>query len=433
MIPKAKPAPRSLLRSEGRGASAMIVTAFLLAGLLIPWGTGSTAIAAQDSWKETKNAFLQGIAKKDADAVLDALELFRAFDTEEVAELLIKHGLTHKDMEVYRESENLLRSLNNKDAQKVVGRVAKKDKSRYLRADCVRILAHYRTEETYEQLKELLEDKEWLIRSEAIRALSTIRERRVVPLLIARMKKEEGRLLDDLRDALAELTKQKFRADAQEWQSWWDAFGKDLELPDEDSSEPSTERKRLGTAVKQGLYGSVVSQRVAFLLDVSGSMTAGTDMEGSRHDIATRELVRVLENQIGPDSEFNVIAFNDDVLALSPKLQKGKGAKVKKGIKFVEALRAGGETNAYGALETAFRDKKVDTIYVLSDGSPTVGEETIPALILRQVQEWNRYRGVKIHCIGFFPGEARHQDKAEARTFLIQLADENRGRYVEIE
>ena len=39
-----------------------------------------------------------------------------------------------------------------------------------------------------------------------------------------------------------------------------------------------------------------------------------------------------------------------------------------------------------------------------------------------KVQEWNRYRGVKIHSIGFFPGEARNQNKEEARNFLIDLA-----------
>ena len=430
MIPSKTTNHRSL-----RGYGVWGVLALLLWSGAVPLKHGALLQAGEalDDWKAAKQQFLLGIKTKDADAVLDALESFRVFDSEEVAELLVRHGLSHQDMEVYRESELLLRSLNNKDAQKVVARVAHKDKSRFLRADCVRILAHYRTEETFAQLKELLEDKEWLVRSESIRAISTIREKRVVPVLIARMHKEEGRILDDLRDALQDLTKQSFRADAKEWQSWWDAFGKTLELPPEDATGPSTVRKKLGTAVKEGLYGNVVSQRVAFLIDVSGSMTAGTDMAGTRHEIATKELVRVLENQVGPDSEFNVIAFSDEVHPFGPKLQKGKGAKVKKGIRFVKSLKAGGETNAYGALEKAFQDTKVDTIYVLSDGSPTVGEETIPALILRQVQEWNRYRGVKVHCIGFFPGEARHQDKAEARTFLIDLADQNRGRYVEID
>jgi len=40
---------------------------------------------------------------------------------------------------------------------------------------------------------------------------------------------------------------------------------------------------------------------------------------------------------------------------------------------------------------------------------------------------------VKVHCIGFFPGDARNQNKAEARTFLIDLAQQNRGRYTEVD
>ena len=403
---------------------------FILFALLTPVGSATTGGA---EFKKAREKFLIAISQRDEDAALEALEGLLRFDDADVANLLIDRGLTHDDMDVYRESERMLRRLESDEAHRAVALVARKNKSWELRADCTRILSYYHNERAFDTLAELLEDKHWLVRSEAVRGLTMIREKRSVTLLIERMQKEEGRLLEDIAEALKEMTRQKIPADAERWKSWWESTGKDLDLPPADADEAATGTRKLGTAVKQGLYGVVVSERVAFLLDVSGSMTAGTELEGSRHEIATRELVRVLQNQIGTDAEFNVIAFADEVLRFAPKLQKGKGSKIKRAITFVKALKAGGETNAYGALEIAFADPKIDTIYLLSDGSPTVGDETIPALIRRHVMEWNRYRGVKIHCIGFFPGEARYQDKAEARTFLMDLANDNRGRYTEIE
>ena len=421
--------PRSREPRLSRGGRWLGIVVVAL-GLASPAGG---ILFAQDGWETARDAFRQAVAAKDADAALEALENFGLHDRPEAADLLIELGLTHPDIDVYRETERLLRALKSEDAREAVIDAAKDHKSWQLRADCTRILSFFHDEAAYQALVLLLEDRRWLVRSEAIRGLSQVREKRVVKKLIDRMPEEGGRLLDDLAQALRKLTGQDLPAEPGRWQSWWDAVGKDQDLPSEDGEDSETEHKKLGTAVKQGLYGTVVSERVVFVIDASGSMTAGTDLEGSRFDIATRELVRVLETQVNPKSQFNVIAFEDEIARFKPKLSKGRGSNVKKAIEFVGRLKAGGETNAYGALERAFEDSEVDTIYLLSDGSPTVGDETIPALIRRAVDEWNRYRGVKIHCIGFFPGEARNQDKAEARTFLMDLSRENRGRYSEID
>ncbi len=388
--------------------------------------------AGADGWEDAKSSFLSAIVAKNVEAVLDALENFPIHDRPEAALLLIEHGLKHSDIHVYRESEQLLRSMQNPDSQRVVIDAAKKEKSWQLRADCTRVIGSYLTKASFEALSELVSDKRWLVRSEAIRGLGQVREKRAVEALLEQMPAESGRLLDDITDALRKLTGQIFPADVKQWQIWWDTVGKDLDLPPE-TPEEGEQRERLGTAVARGLYGTVVSERVAFVIDISGSMTAGTDMEGTRFEIAARELVRVLQGQVTPKSQFNIIVFADEAARFKNGLVAGKGGNLRKAVEFVETLHPGGETNAYAALELAFGDEGVDTIYLLSDGSPTVGKETIPALIRRQVDEWNRYRGVKIHCIGFFPGEARNELKEEARTFLMDLARENRGRYTEIE
>ena len=62
-------------------------------------------------------------------------------------------------------------------------------------------------------------------------------------------------------------------------------------------------------------------------------------------------------------------------------------------------LGAAGGTNLYGSLEFAFEDPDVDTIFLLSDGEPSVGDVIDPQLIREVVAERNETRGVVINTI----------------------------------
>jgi len=41
----------------------------------------------------------------------------------------------------------------------------------------------------------------------------------------------------------------------------------------------------------------------------------------------------------------------------------------------------------------------VDTLFVLSDGQPSAGKETDPAVIRADVQRWNATRKLRIHTV----------------------------------
>ena len=62
-------------------------------------------------------------------------------------------------------------------------------------------------------------------------------------------------------------------------------------------------------------------------------------------------------------------------------------------------LGAGGGTNLFGSLEFVFEDPQVDTIFILSDGEPSVGTILDPRAIRSEVAKWNQNREVKIHSI----------------------------------
>ena len=103
---------------------------------------------------------------------------------------------------------------------------------------------------------------------------------------------------------------------------------------------------------------------------------------------------------------------------------------------FLDSLRPNGPTNLYGALDKALdfggrglHDKYYaagfDTLYVISDGAPTVGEVTDKEEIRRRVRAANQLRKIAIHCVTF--GDKNDTD------FLKPLAEENGGRHIHIE
>ncbi|MEC9476032.1 MAG: VWA domain-containing protein [Planctomycetota bacterium] len=382
-------------------------------------------------FEEVKSELLAAIQKRDESRICDALELLGQYDQKESAELFLRYGLPHESLLVHEEALRLARTLESEEARSAIRLAARKSRDGFRRLDALRVIRSWPKSLAHPELILRLEDREWVVIAEAVRGLRDHPVATSVSALVEKMPEVEGRLREDIRDVLKVLTGQPLSLDPSAWSIWWEESREDWDpslVPDATEEQ----RKSLPTAVKDGLYGEIVSERVVFLLDVSGSMLASTEVGGSRIEIARNQLKRVLEGGLDPKSRFSVIGFSEETERFSPQLVKAKASNLKKAIRFVGALRAGGETNTYGALEHAFADREVDTVYLLSDGSPTVGTETSSPLILDAIQSWNRYRGTRIHCIGFFAGDAPNQDEARAREFLRGLAQRNHGRYTEI-
>ena len=87
---------------------------------------------------------------------------------------------------------------------------------------------------------------------------------------------------------------------------------------------------------------------------------------------------------------------------------------------FLDDLTAGGGTNLYGVLRESFEIPEVDTIFLLSDGEPSVGARIEPSAILAAVRLWNRDLGVVVHCISL----------GSSITLLEEIAETCGGQYV---
>ena len=165
------------------------------------------------------------------------------------------------------------------------------------------------------------------------------------------------------------------------------------------------ETRRLKEVSKAAFFGiRVESHRVVFVLDISGSMLEELraryvgEKGDYRIDRAKKELRQVVEN-LDEGALFNVIAFNSAVMPWQETVSASSGATRAECDAWIEKLGALGGTNLFDSLRAAFDDPDVDTIVVLSDGEPSVGELTEPSAIRDEVQRWNRDRGIVIRTV----------------------------------
>jgi uncharacterized protein YegL len=307
--------------------------------------------------------------------------------------------------------------------------------------------------------KESLKSAAWPVRLEAALTMEKVNQPRVLPPLIEALAKEEGRLREDIRDALRRLTSQNFDADPEQWRMWWIENKQDLEGDTGGAALfGSFKGKSAGPAAKS-VYGiESRSRRIVFVIDTSGSMkerihsAGGTptglsaeeieELDMTKIDLAKRELKRAVRG-LEPDAWFNIVAFGTNVVRWKEKMVKGDMATKNEAYVFVRDMEAAGGTWAYGALQEAFAlaggklldkyyDPPADTIYFISDGAPTDNDMDKPALqdpevVLSAVREWNKIGKITVHAIAIDPraGGGKFID------FMKKLAAQNNGQYTQ--
>jgi predicted nucleic acid-binding Zn-ribbon protein len=212
------------------------------------------------------------------------------------------------------------------------------------------------------------------------------------------------------------------------------------------------ETVRLRASVDNRFAGvTLTGRRVLFLVDMSGSMElvdentpAPAKWQGVRETLA-----KILRSS--PDVEqFQVIAFSDrpfHLLGNEGRWLTYDKTSADRVLKALAAIKPDGGTNMYTALDAAFRYRALglDTIYLLSDGLPNLGEplrpeqirtmndtekgEVLGKYIRRALKaSWNRpldgQPRVRINTIGFF------YESPDVGAFLWALARENDGSFV---
>jgi HEAT repeat protein len=309
----------------------------------------------------------------------------------------------------------------------------------------------------------LLDSKDWSLRKAAVESLGKIRTKESIGPLVERFQVVDGLMREVIYKALVAITGQDFRYRAASWKRWWDKYGPAFKVPTEAEIEKA--RKLAAEALRgyakpdKRKYHTIetLSKKMVFVIDISSSMRDKIVIPGDAPDsvreaypdrvkmeIAKREMISLLTT-LDHNVYFNIITFAGRVKpwedTLVPGSQRNSAIKFVSRLKPVEPPRGGGrrgvkagggieqKTNTYGALMEAFgladaavpnwrARAKADTIFLVTDGVPTIGKIIEVPKLIRAITEMNKTRGVIIHVITF--------DKVSGRR-LRKLAEDNGG------
>ncbi|MBK7874970.1 MAG: HEAT repeat domain-containing protein [Planctomycetes bacterium] len=351
------------------------------------------------------------LSDKETDVVIAATKAIAARGQKESIEKLQKMIGKGKERNAMRAALDALTVLRKGDAawiDELLGMTKHEDPE--VRNLALQALGETREKKALDKLVVALNDENWSVRLAALDALEHLKMKEAVGPIVERMAKEEGRMLQEFSLALWRLTGQGFQENAKGWGNWWQGAKDRFEFLSEEqlNTVKSGEEEyclKQTTRVEQKFFGiRIISHRVIFIIDVSGSMqeVLNSEYEGKtnqpRMEVAKRELERCIT---GLDSSafFNIVTFSSDVDrwvdgTLSVANEKNRGAAKE----YVGKLMAAGGTNLYDAVENAFKDLDVDTIFILSDGEPSVSI-TDPTVIRERVKAWNEHRGIQINTI----------------------------------
>lgn len=378
--------------------------------------------------EDVRDALLgkEGIASSKAQVRLRASELVGRMEAPLPFDAFTK-ALSDKDPEVRRNLcwslERLAEAghLTELDARKpaqALERMSKKDKSPGVRAAAFLALARTNPESTESLRARAVGDKEpevraaalWLSDEAALRValadpvagvrwvaaerLAELGTRSGFEALVELLGTEESlRLRWRVVDHLQALSGLKHRLDVRPWRDFlaglpegWEPQGgsrRDPEAPD-------------STAAFAGL--PILSDRLSFLIDFSGSMWATVETGLTRKQQVDSELSRALD-ALGPEVKFNLIPYANDPHPWNDELQEASPRNVKKAKAWFEGLDERGTGDLWSALTLALGDPEVDSLVVLHDGSPTGGIAWNVELFESLLGERLRFRGVCFDCV----------------------------------
>jgi HEAT repeat protein len=368
------------------------------------------AHALGKSPREESLTVLKGLLiDRNSDVRFAAIHAIASRGTDEAA-AIVKAAARRSEDDFAAAAVGLLTEFPSAETADLLIQLAGKSTRAAYRTAVIDALARIDAPGAFGVFEKGLQAREWPIRAASIRGLVRMRRIESIDLLVERTAKEEGRLLADLVGALKKLTGKNLGYNPAHWDAWW-------RINREKFSFDSVVDEAGGGAAGVTTYHDVpvISRKIIFLVDVSGSMRYSqkgtTRLEGAKAELT--KVLRALAKEV----RVNLIFFSDEAEAWKGRLVP-VGPNLKQALAAVEALESEGQTNIYDALEKAFADPDVDTVYLLSDGDPSVGKYTREAEILREVRRMNQARQIIIHTIGL-----------TSSSFLKKLAAENWGQY----
>jgi hypothetical protein len=306
----------------------------------------------------------------------------------------------------------------------------------------------------------------------AVEAVARLGTKDAFEPLIESLKVGRLRARQKARAALRRLSRElwghekDYHVDPNAWALYWRKVSSGMSPDDPSFSKSET---------TSYFRFPVVSDRVLFILDVSGSMNwpdapresdiKPSDWKDRRIDAAHKELFRVLrdlakqnrgripkgakkgdtdpvpwsptDEGVEPPTLFNVATFAGVVTPWQKEAVLANDVNVELAVAWLEKQLPRGGTATYDALEFGISQNHIDTVFFLSDGVPSLGRIEEREAILAEVRRLNRFKRVTIHTvaliIGLSPIESarKYEDPSDMADLMKRIADENQGEFAD--
>jgi len=433
----------------------------LAIAVLLSLGAAAGASRAAEKGPDPMTALNQALRAVDAKAAIKAIEALGEQGDEKAVKTILQVALKVDEFgdgkrefrpeevnDIFEAAKVALVKAKEPKAQKFIADTLRSHKDWRVREILVQALSKKPGEDADEALIDSIDDKHATVAGTAIRALAERKVAKAIDKIIAVLEKTEKKRDEpwlDAQTALVTLTGVADIARAADWKTWWEANKKTF-----DPKKAKPARGPGETVMREApkLFGKeVLSKRVVFILDISGSMLAkDIPAEGGQKGraippkdeaysaipeermrmVRLREAMKQCLEGLPEDTRFTIVTFGTGANLWNPELIPATAENKAKAIDFIMDVRPSGFTWTDAAFETAFTVEEANTFYFFSDGVPQRGDDPATGQpqyidkneICEKVQEWNRLRKVKIHTIGV--GEA---DPA----FMARIAAENGG------
>jgi HEAT repeat protein/uncharacterized protein YegL len=297
-----------------------------------------------------------------------------------------------------------------------------------IRLDATTALGCLPPDKALKALSRRINDEVWAIRDAAVEALEGLRIPDSILVLAQRLEQEKGLVRREIALTLTQLTGEELGDHPGPWLRWLGDRERGFQLPSLEEVQLILEKRiavrEAGGGIDEVYHGLPIPPGgVVFILDTSGSMNNLFDPvdHSTLYQHFSKALSQSLERLTSATS-FSIVLFDSAVRIWKHSCVEANVKNINIANDYLKYENPFGGTNIYAALRAALEVEGVQTIFLLTDGEPSVGL-TAENEIVHEVTRANRHKRVRINTL--LAGESRAD-------FLGNLARLNGGEMVDL-